>query len=391
MDVGLFDRARAKVTIPDLLAGWDVKLARVGSELRGPCALCDGGDQRFAVKGEKFRCYVCEAHGDVVDLAQQLRRLANGAEAARWLLGEDIPTSAPRERREPAKAPEGPSASDRIAADIWAGVKPLEGSLAWKYLEGRGIARGVVAAASENLRYHPAAKHHWNARDGRWVRAPAMVAQVVTARGPTGGVHVTYLDRDTAGKAKIRLPDGSFGPAKKMWGPQRDAAGPGGAWLIGPDGAAATLAVAEGIETALSIVTLSSRRGVSLRACAALSLNRLQGGLAKDDDGCADPYAPVADPGAPAFVWPLPGAAPWDQVLIGVDRDMSDLRVMARTGRGKPCPMLLDGEARARICGKLAVAAWKATGAALVRAIQPPPRSDFNTELRRVLALESPK
>jgi len=74
-------------------------------------------------------------------------------------------------------------------------------------------------------------------------------------------------------------------------------------------------------------------------------------------------------------------------VLIAVDRDMGDLRVKARTGRGKICSHLLTAEVRARLCGRLAVDAWKATGAPRARAIAPSPGRDFNDELRARLAL----
>lgn len=377
---GVFDRAKAKVSIEDYLKGESVKLVRAGKAMRGPCVLCDGGTSKFKVQEDRFYCFGCERYGDVVALVAAHRRWEPFA-AARWLLGEDVPTSAPAARK--PVAPAGPSSSDRVAAEILGEARPFAGSLAERYLLGRGIASEVVAAAASNLLYHGSAKHHWDEAGGHWVRAPAMVARVVTDEGPTGGAHVTYLDRATGGKV-------AFSRAKLMWGPQLLNGRPGGAWMIGPDDElvhGTSLIVAEGIETALSVATLAWRGGAAMRAAAALSLNRLQGGLLRDEDGCVDPWRPLGDPASPAFTWPAPAHDPWPEVLIAVDRDMSDQKVRARSGRGKVVEMRLTAEVRARVCGKLAVAAWTAAGAP-ARAIAPPPGSDFNDELRRVLARE---
>lgn len=380
---GVFARAKARVTIEGYLKTQSVKLVVSGKEMRGPCILCDGGTTKFKVKDDRFRCFGCEKYGDVVDLVAEHQRVTQ-VEAARWLLGEDVPVSGPAERK--PVAPAGPSNSDKVAAEILGEAKPFAGTLGERYLLGRGIDPDVVAAAAGNLRYHGAAKHHWDDAAGHWVRAPAMVAIPVTVAGPTGGVHVTYLDRTTGAKA-------AFKRAKLMWGSQTLNGRPGGAWLIGPTGSTALgadLVVAEGIETALSVATLAWRRGVVMRAAAALSLNRLQGLLKADPaDGCVDPWKPVGDPKSPAFAWPSPAEDPWSDVLIAVDRDMSEIKVMARSGRGKPVAMRLTGEIRARVCGRLAVANWKAAGAPRARAIAPPANTDFNDELRRVLALES--
>ena len=380
---GVFARAKARVSIEGYLQAQSVKLTRSGQEMRGPCILCDGGTTKFKVKDERFRCFGCEKFGDVVDLVAEHRRV-DPFMAARWLLGEDVPTSVPVARQAVKPTP-GPSNSDKVAAEILSEAKPFAGTLGERYLLGRGIDPDVVAAAAETLRYHGAAKHHWDDAAGHWVRAPAMVAPVVTHLGPTGGVHVTYLDRSSGGKADLA-------PAKRMWGPQTLDGLAGGAWLIGPlatAGLETDLVVAEGIETALSVATIAWRKGVAMRACAALSLNRLQGGLHRESEGCVDPWRPIGDPASPAFTWPAPAEDPWREVLIAVDRDMSDIKVRARSGRGKPVDMRLTAEVRARVCGRLAVAAWKAAGADGARAIAPPPCSDFNDELRRVLALES--
>jgi hypothetical protein len=120
--------------------------------------------------------------------------------------------------------------------------------------------------------------------------------------------------------------------------------------------------VAEGIETALSVATLAAGAPAGpVRAVAALSLNRLQGGWLRDEDGCVD-LATSRPTRRPAFTWPRrptrPGAKCWSRSTA----------TWANCGQGPHRPrqdlwFLLTAEVRARICGRLAVAAWKAAGA----------------------------
>lgn len=376
-DRALFDAARGAVRVEDL-AGRETKLRASGSERRGACPLC--GAKAFAVKTGKqtWVCYVCEQHGDVVDLERALRG-GTPVEAARRLTGNaPLPerTNRPVEKARAA----GPTASDRIALETWDEGKPIGGTLVERYLRGRGIAAEVIAAASGNLRFHPFAKRSWDERTGLWTRNPAMLIRPAVpgpdgAPIPTGGLHATYLARDGQGKAPGEN-------AKKMWGPQMLNGVAGGAWLIGPDGAG-PVAEAEGAESTLSIATLEfMRSGRILRAVAALSLNRLQGGVMRDDEGRVAAYAIRPNPEAPAFTWPGVG-----DVWIGVDRDMSEVRMKGRTPRGKTCWFTLDREARAKLAGQLSAAAWKRVGTHGVRVLTPPPGLDWNDELRRRLAL----
>lgn len=400
-DRGLFLAARARVSV-EALAGRATTLVRAGAELRGTCPLCKGkavstasataprkkkrGGSRtggFAVyaSSQSWHCYVCEEGGDVVDLEQALRG-GTAVDAARRLAGGDyVPDT---RDQTPAKAQtsrdDGPGATDRMAVWLWQSGQALAGSAGATYLLARGIAPEVVAAAASNLRFHPRANWQWDGERKAWTYAPAMLAlSVVKIEGrprATGGIHATYLRPDGAAKAS------DDGRAKIMWGRQNRAGLAGGAWLIGPSGAG-PLVVAEGIETALSMATLEFRRtGVIPRAAAALSLNRLQGGVLKDADRCIDVFDPQPDPEKPPFIWP--GEA--GPVLIGVDRDMSPIRVKGRTGRHKVCEFELSGESRARLCARLARAAWMAAGVTEVRVAWPAPDCDFNDDLRRAMA-----
>lgn len=385
-DRSLFDQARAAVSI-DALAASATDLRRAGGELRGQCPLCGAGKAKsagapFAVKPAKgtWRCYVCDAHGDVVDLERELRG-GSPVEAARRLVGPgaqpgSLPAGPVRPRPKP-EVPKGPSASDRVAEEILREARPFAGSPAERYMAGRGIGAEVLALIGPQLRFHPNAKWGWDEGAGRWIRCAAMIAPVVVPAPdgtpvPTGGVHATYLAPGGKGKAALD-------PAKRMWGPQGADGKRGVAWLAGDPRAApgTALTVGEGIETVASVLELSAiaRAGCAM---AALSLDRLQGGILRDDEGRVDVFSPEADPERPPATWP----GRW-RVIAAVDRDMGELRVKGRTGRRKPCDFTLDGEARARLCARLALRGWMAAGAMDAKAIQPGPGCDFNDELRR--------
>lgn len=116
-----------------------------------------------------------------------------------------------------------------VAYRLWREAEPIGGTLAERYLRGRGI----ICQLPGTLRFHRACWHS----TGQYF--PAMIAQVEVAEG--FAVHRTYLRRDGHGKAAVA-------PAKAMLGNTR-----GGAVRLaeghGP------LVVAEGIETGLSLAS----------------------------------------------------------------------------------------------------------------------------------------
>lgn len=375
----IIGQAKAFVAISELV-GREVKIVRAGNDFRSACPICGTGSKGsnpFWGSDQKGRwfCHAgCQRGGDVIDLERELRG-GDVLEAAKRIVGE-----LPSIPRQPINRPvtvtvEGPSASERVVNEIWAGAREISGTLVERYLVARGISKSVIDQAAPRLRFHPAAKWGWDEIARRWIVAPAMVVRVETIGGFTGGIHVTYLDRSGHTKADLK-------PAKRMWGRQADDAGrPGGAWLIGPRGPQ-DLVVAEGIETALSLATFAERAGYSVQCAAALSLRSLQGGFVLAEGGVFDPADVRPDPAKPAFTWSPPdGVRAW-RVVIGVDRDMSPLRVKVRNIRGKVQDATLGGEARARLCARLAVQAWKAAGASAARAVAPGARCDFNDQLQ---------
>jgi Toprim domain len=113
---------------------------------------------------------------------------------------------------------------------LWSETQPIEGTPAETYLRGRRIS----CPLPDRLRFHPQCWHGPSE-----TRFPALVALVEGGEG--FAVHRTYLRTDGSGKAG--LPSGD----KLMLG-----ATAGGAVRL--SGVASRLAVAEGIESALSLL-----------------------------------------------------------------------------------------------------------------------------------------
>ena len=135
-----------------------------------------------------------------------------------------LPASNPRLALDDTKRTE-------ISRRIWRESKPAAGTLVEIYLRSRGI----VMPVPPTLSFHCALKHPTGAY------LPAMVAAVERVRTGTQivAVHRTWLRPDGLGKADVKPPKAALGPIA------------GGEVRLAPAGE--TLALAEGIETALSI------------------------------------------------------------------------------------------------------------------------------------------
>jgi hypothetical protein len=117
------------------------------------------------------------------------------------------------------------------AQSCWGEALPIGGTLAEKYLR----ARGITCPLPPTLRSHPACWH----LSGK--RLPAIVARIEGAK--RFAVHRTYLQPDGSGKANVK-------PNKAMLG---SVTGGAVRLVAGPQGDGSPLAVAEGIETSLSL------------------------------------------------------------------------------------------------------------------------------------------
>ncbi|MGJ3231735.1 MAG: DUF7146 domain-containing protein [Oceanicaulis sp.] len=147
----------------------------------------------------------------------------------------------------------------RRAGRLWNESRPIVGTPAQRYLEGRGIR---CAPLPKTLRFHPAAYH-----GAMGVRLPALVALVEGGDG--FAVHRTYLRPDGSGKADITPDKAMLG--RCAGGAVRLADGPG------------RLVVAEGVETALSL--LSGLLDGPAAVWAALSTSGLRGLRLPDQRG----------------------------------------------------------------------------------------------------------
>ena len=122
------------------------------------------------------------------------------------------------------------------ALAIWRESRPAPGTIVTKYLESRGITAGALPAQLlQKLRYHSHCPHPTGAQ------LPAMVSLVEHVEHGPVAVHRTYLRPDGAGKACINPNKASLGPVG------------GGAVRFGPLVLSQSLAIAEGLETAVSV------------------------------------------------------------------------------------------------------------------------------------------
>jgi hypothetical protein len=121
------------------------------------------------------------------------------------------------------------------ALQLWRETRPAENSPVQTYLRGRAITCPIPT----DIRYHPALSH----KDSGHLY-PAMVAAIRhSLSGEIIGIHRTWLKLDGSDKAPVK-------PNKMMLGECK-----GGAVQLAP--AAPKMAVAEGIETALSVMQAS--------------------------------------------------------------------------------------------------------------------------------------
>ena len=122
--------------------------------------------------------------------------------------------------------------------DLFSQAVPITNTPAQAYLENRGILGLQGQKMRNTLRFHPSLYHGPSKQN-----LPAMIARIRGPKGQPMGIHRTYLKSDGSGKADVK-------GSKMMLGPVG-----GGAVRFGKD--ARVIALAEGIETALSLAKAS--------------------------------------------------------------------------------------------------------------------------------------
>lgn len=237
------------------IIGARVKLHKQGSEWKGLCPFHTEGTPSFYVipKKRMYHCFGCGVTGDVFEWLKQIEKLSfpdaveklrvNYKPARKQTAQPVAPVSLVEEAAEIKKKIER-------SRKIWDESLPAHGTLVEKYLSARGVGDIMIPVT---LRYHP---RLWC--DEVSGPLPAMVGAVTDARNQVVGVHRTWLRTDGSGKANLRS-------AKKMYGVCF------GYHLRLGLPAMGTLAVAEGIETSLSI--MKSMQGLGVWS--AMSINNL--------------------------------------------------------------------------------------------------------------------
>ena len=193
-------------------------------------------------KAGSWTDYATGQYGDLIDLLHERLgsvTLKGTLREVRSFLGEAPCPATLHATRNPE--PPNAASGKRIARArrLFAAGKPVLGTLAATYLQGRGITRLGPA-----LRYHPRVflRHGTDDADPPQ-RAPALLAKITENRGQITGCARVYLDLSTGGLAEIESPKRIlgqlYGHAIRFWSgsPRSD------------------LIVGEGLENTLSVGT----------------------------------------------------------------------------------------------------------------------------------------
>ncbi|MCX7381146.1 MAG: toprim domain-containing protein [Alphaproteobacteria bacterium] len=211
--------------------------------------------------------------GDALDLVAAVRCGRNVRDAMAWArawLGRPE-QAAPLRTASSGRTPAGPDDDQaerrrKALALFLTAPEGIAGTPVALYLAGRGIDLAELGRAPRALRFHPDA---WCSEARRGL--PAMLAAITNGAGEHVATHRTWLARDEAGrwrKAPLQEPKKTLGSYAGGFIPlQRGASGK--PLRSVPQGE--TVAIAEGIETALSVALACPE----LRVIAAVSLGNM--------------------------------------------------------------------------------------------------------------------
>ncbi|TJV46219.1 MAG: DNA primase [Mesorhizobium sp.] len=197
--------------------------------------------------------------GDLLDVIREscgLIEFRDVADEARRFLAMPRPQAQSHgAQRQPAAARGSPDAARRL----FGMSQPTAGTLAERYLAGRGI---ILTAGERALRFHPGC-YYRDLVTGETQTLPALIAAVTGLDGRITGLQRTWLAPDGNGKAQIADPRRSLG---HLLG--------NGIWLgLEPDTSVSVIAAGEGFETMASLRSVMS----ALPVAAATSANHLAG------------------------------------------------------------------------------------------------------------------
>ncbi|MER8462071.1 toprim domain-containing protein [Mesorhizobium sp. M1396] len=201
--------------------------------------------------------------GDLLDVIREncgLVEFRDIADEARRFLSMPLPP--PQNQSQPFGAQCQPAAkrgSPEAARRLFAMSQPIAGTLAERYLAGRGI---LLSTHERAVRFHPDC-YYRNLVTGEMHTLPALIAAVTNLDGQITGLQRTWLDPSGQGKALLADPRRSLGDL--LGNP---------IWLGHQPGAPVPImAAGEGLETMASLRTVMP----ALPVAAATSANHLAG------------------------------------------------------------------------------------------------------------------
>lgn len=259
-DSSLVEDVRDRVGLVALVSR-DVGLKRRGRAHWGLCPFHSERTPSFTVSEERgtWRCYGCGRNGDCFgwimerrgigfrDALQELAEAVGLAEPSKGTPARPLLPPVAGRKSAVELAAEDQQAIARARA-IWARGRPIGDSPAAAYLAARAIR---IRPLPPTLRFVTPLRYAFEDRNGDLQvhgAYPAMLGAIQNRAGRVTGVHRTYLDPDRPAKASdLPIIDGKRLGAKKM---------AGRAWggAIRLAAAAPRLGLAEGIETALSVM-----------------------------------------------------------------------------------------------------------------------------------------
>lgn len=257
---------KARVTIEHVI-GRKVALKKAGGEYIGLCPFHAEKTPSFTVvpRGPKsehgfWHCHgACQRGGDVIEFVIKIGLAADIRRAVLYLGGSDLVAMADAEQVERQQRAvvankereERAEANRRQGYDMWRTGRSVLETPAAEYLRlTRGIAGDLPSKSA--LRFH----------SGLWRREdegdrPCMMAAMVGPEGTFRALHRTWLGRDTDGRWVKLKPTRMLGPksgaAIRLYPERFDS-------IAFPDDGDSTLYIAEGIETALSVLEGLRRR-----------------------------------------------------------------------------------------------------------------------------------
>ncbi|MDR7926441.1 toprim domain-containing protein [Acidithiobacillus thiooxidans] len=155
--------------------------------------------------------------------------------------------------------------------EIWGQTVPLKGTIAEKYLASRGILTDSIPIDA-HLRFHRWLTQYQADGQGSFNvihEGPAMVALVTNVHEEILGIHKTFIQPDGSGKANV--PGGNSKFLKKCV----ERLNGGAVRIHPPDPQSGMIGIGEGIETVLSMHTITRQKGGILPVMAALNTSLL--------------------------------------------------------------------------------------------------------------------